>query len=570
MRECLPILEEIGNEMMPPRRELELHRFLARMWARLGEARDPDQAIRSAARDIGSFLEARGVALASVPPGTGIRVDFSFPLDHEWPLSTLEAYFLGRRPEILPELAMAPLRRNDRTYKVLAFERDRPFDQVDRKVLTRAVGDLTKLVRRIDRERTAEVRSRIERKIMEELRPKDLFYQILHGLRGLTGYDHSSALLIVGERQDVLELAAEQISWRKGKSKRVGTRLSLPAPTLALLTRGGVFDFERRGRDWYRWDGSRDAVELAELLDYNRDTDEASHRERVVLCAPIVTREGATGVVKVASCQPGALGTYESKLLDRFLPQVSVAIQNSRRNATLQSRMLEAEKKNAMADLARGVAHDLNNALGGMLPLIQQLRADVRNRRFDPETMSRDLEEIERSLQVCRRIFGGMLDFARGVGRSGGMTHVANAVGAAMTLLSDGLTRRKIRVSIDVEEGLPPVRGSVSDLEQVFFNVLANARDAMVDGGRLEIRARRRDGKVEVTFADEGTGIPEEHLERILEPFFTTKPKGYGLGLAICRAIVWGLGGEMALRNRDAGGTQVTITLPAAAGGGAE
>jgi two-component system NtrC family sensor kinase len=281
-----------------------------------------------------------------------------------------------------------------------------------------------------------------------------------------------------------------------------------------------------------------------------------------MLCAPIVTRDGITGVLKVASSLPGRLGAYEAGLVERFVPPVSVAIQNSRRAVTLEARMLEAEKKHAMADLARGVAHDLNNALGTILPLLQQLGQDARDGRVRPEVLEVDLAEIERSMQVCRRIFGGMLAFSRGMGRGPGLGDVRRAVENAMTLLRDGLVRRSIQVDLALEPVLPVVHAHQSELDQVLFNLMSNARDAMPEGGAMRIEARMRDDRLFVAIEDEGSGIPAEILSRIQEPFFTTKPEGSGLGLAICRSLVWSMGGQMTLSSREGEGTQVELLLP--------
>jgi signal transduction histidine kinase len=551
------------RSMMPPERELELHRFLARSWARLGEARDPEQAVRSLARDLPRLVGADAVCIAAVGArAVRASIEFAAPPDAVWDAAAIADFYREKRPPIRPDLAMAPLRRHERPWRVLALQRrDRPFDRHDRAALSHVAADATKLVRGIDRERLAEVRSRIERKIMEELHPKDLFYQILHGLRSLTGYDHSSALLIAGEGQDALELVAEQIAWRKGRSNRIGARFALEPGLRRLLLAGGAFGFTREGAAWREWTAGG-ASGLAELLDFDHEGAQSAEREGEMLCAPIVTRDGVTGVLKVAAVLPQSFGPYELGLVERFVPPVSVAIQNSRRAATLESRMLEAEKKHAMADLARGVAHDLNNALGTILPLLQQLRLDCRAGRIRPEVLAADLDEIEGSMQVCRRIFGGMLSFARGVGRGPGHAELRRAVENALTLLQDGLDRRRVQVEVALETELPAVRAPQSELDQVLFNLMSNARDAMPDGGRLRVEARLADGQVHVAVEDDGSGIPAAILSRIQEPFFTTKPQGSGLGLAICRSLVWGMGGQMKLSSREGEGTRVDLLLP--------
>src|SRR5262249_19114345 len=149
-------------------------------------------------------------------------------------------------------------------------------------------------------------------------------------------------------------------------------------------------------------------------------------------------------------------------------------------------------RKHAMADLARGVAHDVNNALGAILPLVQQLQADLDAGPVAPDVLARDLHDVEQSVQVGRRIFGGMLSFARGAARNIGEAHVRHAVECARTILKDGLARAGVEPVVDLEPDLPPVHGVQADLDQLLLNLVTNARDAMPQGGRLTIRARRQ------------------------------------------------------------------------------
>src|SRR6185436_3849859 len=93
------------------------------------------------------------------------------------------------------------------------------------------------------------------------------------------------------------------------------------------------------------------------------------------LVAPLATRDGLRAVLVLAAIHPGQLGPYEADLITSFLPQVSISLQNSRWAEAMEAQMLETERKHAMADLARGVAHDVNNAIGATIPLVQQLRA---------------------------------------------------------------------------------------------------------------------------------------------------------------------------------------------------
>jgi signal transduction histidine kinase len=408
-----------------------------------------------------------------------------------------------------------------------------------------------------------DVRARLDCKLMEQLRPKDLFYQILHGLRSLTDYDHSAALLIYEGGTRTLEVAAEQIAWQKRKSQKVGLRLPLSDELLGLLQRNVVYGFDRAGDGWRAWGEGR-GLALAQLLDYNPAQPGASRpRESSLLCAPLASREGLLGVLKVAATHQGALAPYEAKLVSHFLPQVSFALQISQRTESLQQKIIAAHRKHAMADLARGVSHDVNNALGAVLPLVQQMQADIRSGGVNPGVLAQDLGTVEQSVQVCRRIFGGMLSLARGAARNAGEASVGQAVECTRTILKDSLDRRAVEVVVELEPDLPAVHGVQADLDQLLLNLVSNSRDAMPQGGRLEVRARRQEGSVELVVEDSGCGIPPEHLAKIQEPFFSTKADGTGLGLAICRSIVWQMRGTLDLRSTPGKGTRVAAVLPA-------
>ena len=281
-----------------------------------------------------------------------------------------------------------------------------------------------------------------------------------------------------------------------------------------------------------------------------------------MLCAPLVTRDGLVGVLKIAARYPGRLKPYDAELVEHFRSQAAVAIQNLHRTVSLRARVLTAERKHAMAELARSVSHDVNNAVGSMLPLVQQMQEDLRGGVLEQTVLAEDLEQVQKSLQVCRRIFGGMLSFSRGAARRSRHGHVRRAIETASAILKYGMGRRGIELAADVPDDLPPVACGQSDLEQVVLNLLTNAREATPHGGRITVVARSTGGLVEISVADTGCGIPAENLPKVQEPFFTTKPHGNGLGLSICRSILWEVGGVLTIESAPGSGTRVHIAVP--------
>ena len=554
--------------MLTETRELAALRLLDRLSMSLNDVADPERALRHVVRDARDFFQAAYACVATFRPGQwDAEVLFAVPKEVPWDLRTL-GHFAGPRQPLLPDdLAVAVLQRRGRRWGVIALARSaHPFDRRERRLLSRVAAMASAAVHRIDKERMFDVRARIDRKVMEQLDPKDLFYQILDGLRSLTQYDHSAALFIREDRGDALRLVAEQIAWTKARSERIGLRLPIDGDADARLRSEQVYGFDRHGATWHQWRGDL-ALAVARLLDYNDESGYSpdTQREGSMLCAPLLTADGFVGVLKIAARHPGSLARYEAGLVEQFRPQAAVAIQNLHRTETLRARVLVAERKHAMADLARSVSHDVNNALGSILPLVQQMHDDLRRGVVEPPVLVADLEQVQKSLQVCRRIFGGMLSFAREAARHSSLGHVRRAVDTASEILKHGLTRQRIELAIEVADDLPAVGCSQSNLEQVFLNLLSNAREATRPGGRIVISAACRDGGVLVSVADTGCGIAPQHLPRVVEPFFSTKENGNGLGLAICRSILWEADTALVIQSEPGEGTRVEFLLPLAA-----
>ena len=175
---------------------------------------------------------------------------------------------------------------------------------------------------------------------------------------------------------------------------------------------------------------------------------------------------------------------------------------------------------------------------------------------------------MQKSLQVCRRIFGGMLTFSRNAARQSRDGQVRRAIETASAILRYGMSRSAIELHVDMRDDVPAVACSQSDLEQVFLNLLTNAREATPHGGRIAVTVRSGGWRVvNIAIADTGCGIPREHLPRVLEPFFTTKPHGNGLG---CRFAARSCGKSTArsrFRASPAAARTSTLLIPQAVSG---
>jgi two-component system NtrC family sensor kinase len=551
--------------MLPVERQLAALKFVDGLSVHLKDVREPDKALRHAVRDSCEFFDAAHGCIATLRPGRPqADILFSLPKKIDWDLAVLTRYIRHTHPPVQPDMLIGSVRRRGGAWGAIALVApSHAFDREDRRLMTRVAAILAAAVHRIDRDRLLGVRDRIDRKIMEQIHPKDLFYQIMDGIRSLTLYDHSSALLIREEREPSLRVVAEQIAWTKAKSERIGMRIPLNDNIAALLQSEHVYGFDRHDDGWKEWSG-QPAEALASLLDFGTGEGDGV-REGSMLCAPLVTKDGVVGVLKIAARHPQQFKLFDAELVEHFRSQAAIAIQNLHRTESLRARVVMAERKHAMADLARSVSHDLNNALGSMLPLIQQMQADVRSDTFTPDVFAQDLEQVQKSLQLCRRIFGGMLSFSRNAARRSGYAQVRRAIDTASAILKYGMTRSAIELHVIVPDDLPEVACSQSDLEQVFLNLLTNAREATPHGGLITVTVRTIDAVVEISVVDTGSGIPAGDLPRVLEPFFTTKPHGNGLGLSICRSLLWEVDGTLTIESEPGNGTNVCVRVPQAA-----
>jgi two-component system, NtrC family, sensor kinase len=553
------------NEPRITPHDVALWIFLDELKSCLRAVREDRNALRlSLRRTCEHFKVGEGCIATLTPDGSRAELISVIPRGGKWNLNLLAAFLQKTRARIPPNVVLAPVHRRGRLWAVLALRGHPQFELPSGYIALRRIAKLlSESMEVIDWQRSIEVRSRIDRKILAPLRPQDLFYQILHGLRSLTRYDHSSALLICDWRENALELVAEQIAWHKGKSRRVGLKLPLNDDVWTLMRKNKVYGFDWRNGGWDEWSGGS-STPLAELLDYNKIAEgpASDWRESSILCAPLTTRDGVLGVLKVAACYPGSFSEYEANLVQQFMPLAAVAIHNSQRTVTLEAKMLEAEKKHAVANLLRGVSHDVNNALGCVLPLVQQIIADVESNRLQGDTLSQDAQQIEQSIQACRRIFGGMLALARGASQGSLQANMRRALDSTLAVLRDGLERQGIKLDVQLGDVAAQIQAGQGDLEQLFLNLTTNARDAMPAGGVLSIKARNLGDSLEIAIRDTGCGMTPEVISRIQEPFFTTKPNGNGLGLSICRSIIRNVGGRIEIESRVGVGTQITVLLP--------
>lgn len=234
----------------------------------------------------------------------------------------------------------------------------------------------------------------------------------------------------------------------------------------------------------------------------------------------------------------------------------------------LTRRLVESEKMIAIGNLAGGVAHEINNPLGGILAFSQLMKRDAGRTPQDLEA----LDLIEESAMRCKRIVESLLKFSR---RSKVEDRrpfdISKCVEDAAVLFRAQIKKYpRARLELDLAPGLPHVYGDPSQLGQVVLNLLQNGLQALPKGeGTLSIKTGQKDAHCFFTITDTGMGIPEENVARVFEPHFTTKPpgEGTGLGLSIAYRIVEDHGGHFSVESKVNEGSAFTVIIPVQPGG---
>jgi two-component system NtrC family sensor kinase len=224
--------------------------------------------------------------------------------------------------------------------------------------------------------------------------------------------------------------------------------------------------------------------------------------------------------------------------------------------------LVSSEKMASLGKLAAGIAHEINNPLGGILIYSSLMMEDL------PEEDARrgDLARIVQEAGRCKEIVKSLLEFARQTEPKMEPTDINRAINDGLFFLVNQALFHNIQIVKKLDPFLPFVQGNASQLKQVLMNIIVNAAEAMHDSGTLTITTSPAPDRktVFVEFMDTGEGIPEENLTRIFDPFFTTKEvgKGTGLGLATSYGIVEDHGGKISVKSKVGEGTTFTIELP--------
>ncbi|HEX8711451.1 MAG TPA: ATP-binding protein [Terracidiphilus sp.] len=271
---------------------------------------------------------------------------------------------------------------------------------------------------------------------------------------------------------------------------------------------------------------------------------------------PFTTRAGEQRTVNIAI----------APLLSReFVPVGRIAlVDDITDRITLEAQLAQADKLSSIGLLAAGVAHEINTPLAVISSYAQMLAKQLRtDARLGPV-----LDKITQQSFRAAEIANGLLNFSRTSTTEFRDTDLNQVIRDTLSLLEHQFKTAQIAVDLDLAKGLPAIHGNPGKLQQVFLNLLLNAKDAMPEGGRLRV-ATLVNGHVEALVADSGSGIAPEHLKRIYDPFFTTKTtprpgdrRGTGLGLSVSYGIIQEHAGKIRVESAVGTGTTFHLEFP--------
>jgi PAS domain S-box-containing protein len=292
--------------------------------------------------------------------------------------------------------------------------------------------------------------------------------------------------------------------------------------------------------------------EFIEALESARNESGVHHLYKF----PLTTRAGEQRSANIAI----------APLLSRDFIAVGriVLVDDITERISLETQLAQADKLSSIGLLAAGVAHEINTPLAVISSYSQLLSKQMRG---DPR-LGPVLEKITQQSFRASEIANGLLNFSRTSTTEFRETNLNQVIRDTLSLLEHQFKTAQIVVDVELVESLPSIHGNPGKLQQVFLNLLLNAKEAMPGGGRLRV-ATLVNGHIEALVSDSGTGIAPEHMKRIYDPFFTTKTtprpgerRGTGLGLSVTYGIIQEHAGKIHVESAVGAGTTFHLEFP--------
>jgi PAS domain S-box-containing protein len=323
---------------------------------------------------------------------------------------------------------------------------------------------------------------------------------------------------------------------------------------------GTVLDYNASAKDFFGY--SDEEIRKTNINDIYADPDERSRvLERII-------REGFVENYEIDLKKKDGtiIGSLVTSTVRRDRQGNVIGFQGSARDITklkrIERQLLQAEKLSGLGTMISGVAHEINNPLTAIMGNAELMLMNDSTTPNDRKSLEVILHESERAA----RIVGGLLTFAREHTPERRMINVNDVIMEALRLREYSLRVSNIRTEQFLSDDLPATFADPYQLQQVFSNIINNARDALMDvgGGTLTIRTIRNGSKLFIEFQDDGPGVTGENIQKIFDPFFTTKDigKGTGLGLSIAYGIIEEHNGRIEIESQPGAGAKFTVQLP--------
>jgi two-component system, NtrC family, sensor histidine kinase HydH len=284
-----------------------------------------------------------------------------------------------------------------------------------------------------------------------------------------------------------------------------------------------------------------------------------------LLCVPLTTSLRFIGFLTVYTIEPRRFRAEEVELLLALAAQSATAIENARLYQAMldtQEQLRQSERLAALGRMSAGLAHEIRNPLHTMQLLAYAMQKDCPR----ASTLSADLQVIQSEIARLTLLVEQFLDFARPKRPKVSPQKLQEIMEETLLFVRAEARQRHIRIYKTWPPDLPILWVDGAQIKQVFLNILLNALQATPSRGAIEVRLYASDESITTEIRDQGEGMPAEVKAQLFTPFFTTKPKGVGLGLSISQRIIEGHRGTIHVTSQQGTGTTVRIELPLAGG----
>jgi len=287
------------------------------------------------------------------------------------------------------------------------------------------------------------------------------------------------------------------------------------------------------------------------------------------VCVPLIAKNEPIGVIvadNIYTAEP--ISDDRISTLTMFVNQAALAIENAETYKRLedkinqltetQKRLIRSEKLAAIGSMSSYVAHEIRNPLvtiGGFAKTLSRFT-------FTDSKIKTNIDIIVEEVKRLEKILNNITDFGKQSKLEKIDTQICEVMEDTCILMENYFQENNIRVNKEFETDVPEVSVDPSQIKQVFLNIMMNAVESMPDGGDLDIQIRPGIDSIEIDIIDNGMSMPKKVLEKIFNPFFTTKPNGTGVGLSVSLKIIEDHGGNIDVKSIEGKGTVISLTLP--------